>query len=175
MFLLFTMGILLTSFSGKHKLKVTSPGFTHGGMIPERYSCDGIETNPPLHIENIPSGAKSLAIIIHDPDAQFSGGFTHWVAWDIAVTNDIPENFKGATSGVNSYIKHNYKGMCPPSGPHRYHFYVYALDKMLKADLNTDKAGLEEKMAGHILAEGELMGKYERPVDAKPAADGFQK
>lgn len=153
---------LLTSFSNRGKLKVTSPAFEKNSMIPEKYSCDGDDTNPPLHIEGIPSGTRSLAIVIHDPDAQFSGGFTHWVAWDIEPRADIPENFKGATVGINSYIKHNYKGMCPPAGPHRYHFYVYALDKMMKLDLNTDKDGLEEKMAGHILAEGELMGKYER-------------
>lgn len=166
MFLLLSLGILLTSFSGKKGLVVTSPGFADNGMIPEKYSCDGIETNPPLHIENIPLGAKSLAIIIHDPDAEWPGGFTHWVAWDIPVTNNIPENYKEATSGVNSYIQHNYKGMCPPSGPHHYHFYVYALDKWMKADLNTDKAGLEEKMRGHILAQGELVGVYSRPSNA---------
>jgi Raf kinase inhibitor-like YbhB/YbcL family protein len=154
MFFLLSMGLLLSSFSGKRGLVVTSPGFAENGRIPERYSCDGIETNPPLHIDNIPVGAKSLAIIVHDPDAEWSGGFTHWVAWDIPVTNNIPENFKGGTSGVNSYIQHNYKGMCPPAGPHHYHFYVYALDKWMKADLNTDKDGLEEKMrVGRSLRE----------------------
>ena len=166
--LVLALGItLLSSFtSAAQKLIVTSPAFTYGASIPDKYSCDGLDTNPPLRIDNIPVGAKSLAIIIHDPDAQFAGGFTHWVAWDIDVRNDIPENFKGATSGVNSYIKHNYKGMCPPAGPHHYHFMVYALDTRLNLDLNTDKVMLQEKMHGHILAEGELVGTYARANSA---------
>ncbi len=157
---------LLTSFEGKRKLVVTSPGFSSNGNIPQKYTCEGVDTNPPLHIANIPSNAQSLALVIHDPDAQISGGMTQFVAWDIEVRSDIPENFKGGTVGVNSYIRRNYKGMCPPSGPHHYHFKVYALDKKLNLDLNTDKDGLEEKMEGHILAEGELVGLYEKRASA---------
>jgi Raf kinase inhibitor-like YbhB/YbcL family protein len=155
----------LTSFTPDRNLVVTSPSFSDNGMIPSKYSCDGGEATPPLHIENIPAGARSLAITLHDPDAPFQGGFTHWVVWDIDVTNDIPENFKGGSKGVNSIAQHQYKGICP-SGTHHYEFKVYALDTKLKLDLNTDKGTLERKMRGHILAEGTLTGLYNRGAAA---------
>ncbi len=153
---------LLSSFSGKGKLSVTSAAFAGEGMIPAKYSCQGSEDSPPLHIGNIPAKAKSLAIILHDPDAPRAGGFTHWVVWNIAAVGDIPENFKGGETGLNGAKQHNYRGMCPPSGKHHYHFMVYALDTKLKIDGNTDKDGLEKAMVGHILAEGDLVGLYEK-------------
>lgn len=151
---------IMTSFTDQKKLTVTSIAFADNGTIPAKYSCEGEEISPPLHITGIPGGTKSLALILHDPDAAVEGGFTHWVVWNIDINGNIPENFKGAEQGLNGAKKQGYKGMCPPSGTHHYHFKVYALDSRLNIDKNTDKAGLEKAMAGHILGEGELIGLY---------------
>ena len=151
--------IVITSFSST-KLMVTSPGFKNDGMMPAKYSCEGDEVSPPLHIADIPANAKSLAIIMHDPDAPMQGGFTHWVVWNIAPGSDISENFKGAVQGMNDSGQSGYKGMCPPSGTHHYHITVYALDRMLDIDKKTDMKGLEKAMQEHIVAQGELVGLY---------------
>ncbi len=142
-------------------LTVTSTSFSNNASIPMKYSCEGMEVSPPLQISNIPSGARSLAIILHDPDAG-QNGFTHWVAWNISVDGNIPEGFKGGDQGKNGAGQSGYKGMCPPTGTHHYHFKVYALDTMLDIDEKTDKAGLEKSMEGHILAQGELVGLYKK-------------
>lgn len=166
--LLTTLSILgtvaaITSFSNSPKLKITSTSFANNGSIPSKYSCEGEEASPPLLISDIPSGTKSLAIILHDPDALREGGFTHWVVWNIDPgNNNIPENFKGAQQGLNGAGQPGYKGMCPPSGTHHYHFMVYALDTKLDIDKKTDKAGLEKSMQGHILAQGDLVGLYKK-------------
>ena len=154
------IGIL--SFTNKSGLKITSPAFTENGMIPAKYSCEGGESSPRLHISDIPAGAKTLALILHDPDAPMAGGFTHWVLWNLDVNGDIPENFKGAEQGYNSMKQTGYKGMCPPTGTHHYHFMVYALDTKLELNKSTDKAGLEKAMQGHILATGDLVGLYKK-------------
>jgi len=166
--LLTTLSILgtvaaITSFSNSPKLKITSTSFANNGSIPSKYSCEGEEVSPPLLISDIPSGTKSLAIILHDPDAPREGGFTHWVVWNIDPgNNNIPENFKGAQQGLNGAGQPGYKGMCPPSGTHHYHFMVYALDTKLDIDKKTDKTGLEKSMQGHILAQGDLVGLYKK-------------
>ncbi len=154
----------LTSFSQNKTLVVTSPSFKASGTIPTRYSCDGRESSPPLHIENIPAGAQSLAITLVDLDAPYEGGFTHWVVWNVDVMNDIPENYTGGTKGYNTMANHKYTGICP-SGPHRFQFNVHALDSKLKLDMNIDKVTLEERIRGHVLAEGTLIGMYERKWD----------
>ncbi len=152
-----------TSFAGGKKLTVTSHGFTDKGMIPKKYSCEGGENSPPLHIADLPANTKSLAVIVHDPDAPMKDGFTHWVVWNIDPTViDIPENYKGGVTGINGANEHNYKGMCPPSGTHKYHFMVYALDIKLDIDKDSNKDKLQEKMKGHILAEGDLMARYKK-------------
>jgi Raf kinase inhibitor-like YbhB/YbcL family protein len=163
--LLLIAGIIATgimSFSNKPELIITSTAFTKNGMIPIKYSCEGDDVNPPLHIAGVPSGTQSLALIMHDPDAPMKGGFTHWVMWNIDVDGNIPENYKGAEQGMNGMAHKGYKGMCPPSGVHHYHFKVYALDTKLKLDQNTDKGKLENAMGGHILAEGDLVGLYRK-------------
>jgi Raf kinase inhibitor-like YbhB/YbcL family protein len=151
---------VMTSFTSKAKLTVTSAGFANNGIIPAKYSCEGEEISPPLNITGIPAGAKSLALVIHDPDAPVQGGFTHWVVWNIDVQGSIPENFKGASQGLNGAKKAGYKGMCPPTGTHHYHFIAYALDTRLSISKSTDKTGLEKAMRGHILADGDLVGLY---------------
>jgi Raf kinase inhibitor-like YbhB/YbcL family protein len=153
----------VTTFSTIPKLKVSSTAFVNNGAIPAKYSCEGEEVSPPLIISDVPEGAKSLAIVVHDPDAPREGGFTHWVVWNIDVANKtLPENFKGAQQGLNGAGQPGYKGMCPPTGTHHYHFMVYALDMKLSIDPKTDKAGLEKSMQGHILAQGELVGLYKK-------------
>lgn len=143
-------------------LLITSTAFTPNGMIPQKYTCEGEQDSPPLQVANMPKETKSLALILHDPDAPLRGGFTHWVMWNIDVKGAIPENFKGAEQGANGIHKKGYIGMCPPSGIHHYHFMIYALDTKLDLPATTDKKKLEEAMNGHILAQGDLVGLYEK-------------
>ena len=154
--------IIMTSFTGQPKLTVTSTSFTDNGSIPTKYTCEGTQTSPALNITGVPSGAKSLALILNDPDAPMAGGFTHWVMWNIPTDGNIPEDFKGAVQGFNGAKHAGYIGMCPPTGTHHYHFKIYALDTQLTLDNSTDKAGLEKAMQGHILAEGEIVGLYKK-------------
>jgi len=139
-------------------LKVTSPAFSEGEKIPAKYTCDGENVNPELDIEGIPDGTKSLAIIVDDPDAP-RGDWVHWVVFNILPTAKIEEDSTPGTEGMNDFKKTSYGGPCPPSGSHRYFFRVYALDAKLNLDFTT-KADLEMAMKGHILAKGELMGKF---------------
>ena len=143
-------------------LTVTSPDFDPNTMIPPKFSCEGMSISPALHIGDIPAQTKSLAIIVHDPDAAKPGGFTHWVAYNIDPAQDIPEEFKGGVQGLNGGGKTGYAGPCPPTGVHHYHFMVYALDTRLQLNDNTGKAELEKAMQGHILAQGELVGLYKK-------------
>ncbi|MDB4924424.1 YbhB/YbcL family Raf kinase inhibitor-like protein [Mucilaginibacter sp.] len=152
--------ILMIAFTHQTKLTVTSASFTANGMIPVKYSCEGEEISPPLTITAIPAGTKSLALILHDPDAPVTGGFTHWVVWNIDTSGNIPEHFKNAEQGLNGSKQPGYKSICPPSGTHHYHFKVYALDTRLNIGISTDKPALEKAMSGHVLAEGELIGLY---------------
>jgi Raf kinase inhibitor-like YbhB/YbcL family protein len=145
-------------------LKIYSPVFEHNGRIPSKYTCDGQDINPPLRVENIPTGAKSLALIVDDPDAP-RGIWVHWVVWNIAPdTYEIKEHAipAGAKEGMNDFRKRSYGGPCPPSGTHRYFFKLYALDATLNLNPGTDKAGLEKALKGHILGQAELIGLYER-------------
>jgi Raf kinase inhibitor-like YbhB/YbcL family protein len=152
----------LVSFTTSAGLTVTSTAFANNGTIPSKYSCEGTEVSPALKVENIPANTQSLALIVHDPDAPMPGGFTHWVMWNLSVDGIIPENFKGAEQGLNGSEEPGYKGMCPPTGTHHYHFYVYALNTKLSLGTNTNKADLEKAMQGHILAEGKITGLYKK-------------
>jgi len=143
------------------KLSVKSPAFEDNGLIPEKYTCDGNDTNPPLKIGNIPLKTQSLALLIDDPDA-FNGIWNHWVVWNISPQGTINENGVPGEEGLNSFNRHTYGGPCPPSGTHRYLFTVYALDTKLKISISSRKKDLEAAMSGHILAKGELVGKYAR-------------
>ncbi len=145
-------------------LKITSPVFKHNDRIPSKYTCDGADINPPLHVENVPDGTKSLSLIVDDPDAP-RGTWVHWVVWNIAPdTKEIKEHTvpSGAQQGVNDFRKTSYGGPCPPSGTHRYFFKLYALDVIFNIDRDTNKAGLEKAMSGHILGQTELIGLYAR-------------
>lgn len=151
--------IVMISFIMKTTLTVTSPAFSNNGAIPLVYSCKGLNINPPLSIGEIPPGAKSLALIVDDPDAP-KGTFDHWVMWNIPVTSHIDERSAPGVQGLNGKKENSYTGPCPPEGTHHYHFKVYALDRMLDLVKETDKAGLEKAMKDHVLAEGELTGLF---------------
>ena len=142
-------------------LTVYSTVFSHKGHIPSEYTCDGKDINPPLEVENIPDGTKSLALIMEDPDAP-RGTFDHWLVWNISPNEAIAEQTNPGISGTNDFGKTGYGGPCPPSGVHRYFFKVYALDTKLELLAGADKKTLLETMNGHILSEGEIMGLYQR-------------
>lgn len=145
-------------------LTIASPAFKHNESIPEKYTCDGADVNPPLVIEGVPPGAKSLALIVDDPDAP-RGTWVHWVVWNIdPKTKEIKENSvpAGAKQGMNDFRSRNYGGPCPPSGTHRYFFKLYALDTAPDLGPDTTKAVLEKAMMGHILAQAEIIGLYRR-------------
>jgi len=140
-------------------IRVFSEAFESKGMIPAKYTCNGENINPPLGFEGIPEEAKSLVLIMDDPDASM-GTFTHWVVWDIEPVAGIEEDSIPGVEGMNDFRKIGYGGPCPPSGTHRYSFRVYALDKKLEIKAGSGRKDIENAMIGHILAEGELVGKY---------------
>lgn len=145
-------------------MKISSTAFTQNGSIPPQYTCDGSNVSPPLLIENVPPVAKSLALIVDDPDAP-AGTWVHWVVWNIdPAVKEIKEHSlpPGAQEGMTDFRKRSYGGPCPPGGTHRYFFKLYALDTMLTLGPNTTKALLELAMKKHIVAQGELMGRYKR-------------
>ena len=158
------IALAIVSFaSGEAKMKITSSAFQEGGDIPLKFTCDGGDTSPPLQIAEVPSGAKSLALVVDDPDAP-SGLFTHWMVWNISPQNNtIAEGSapKGV-HGTNDFGKSGYGGPCPPSGTHRYYFRIFALDRELELPAGTKRSQLDAAMKGHVIAQGELMARYSR-------------
>jgi Raf kinase inhibitor-like YbhB/YbcL family protein len=141
---------------------ITSDAFTNETQVPIKYTCDGANVNPPLHISSIPEATKCLAIIVDAPNAKPSA-FTHWLMWNIPVTHFIKENEAKGEQGTNDFCKQKYCGPCPPASElHRYCFKVYALDTTLNLYITSEKKQLETAMSGHILAFGELCGLYTR-------------
>lgn len=142
-------------------MNLTSPAFEHNKDIPKRFTCDGEGKNPPLKINGIPKDAKSLALIVDDPDAPM-GTFVHWVVYDIPVISSIEEDSIPGKQGSNTMRGVNWVSPCPPSGTHRYVFKIYALDKELGLKEGLSKAAVEKAMDGHILDKAELIGLYSR-------------
>jgi len=150
-------------------LTITSKAFSEGGMIPVKYTCDGEDVSPPLAISGVPEKTKSLALISDDPDAP-GGTWVHWVLYNLPPgTRELPEKLptkqildNGARHGITDFGRFGYGGPCPPGGTHRYFFKVYALDVVLDLSGKITKKDLVAAMQGHILAEGQLMGKYKR-------------
>lgn len=145
-------------------MKLTSPAFENNQSIPSKYTCDGEDINPPLQIDEVPEGTKSLVLIVDDPDAPL-GTWEHWIVWNINPSTSLIEENKvpeGAVEGKNDFGKNSYGGPCPPTGTHHYHFKLYALDKILELDSSSKKDALEKAMAGHILDWVELIGLYKR-------------
>lgn len=143
------------------ELTLTSPAFEPNQTIPDKYTCEGF--NPPISIEGIPEGTKSLTLILDDPDAP-SGTFDHWIVWNILPSQkSIAEHTIPGIQGLNSDQEHGYIGPCPPPGkPHHYNFKVYALNIMLNLGANSSKTDLKKAMNGHVLAEGKLIGLFSR-------------
>ena len=150
-------------------LKITSSAFEEGGLIPPKYTCDGENVSPPLKWEAVPEGAKSIALISDDPDAPM-GTWVHWVLFNLpGETKELAENVppdktltNAARQGTNDFRKIGYGGPCPPAGTHRYFFKIYALDAQIDMPAGATKAELLKAMQGHILSQGQLMGKYKR-------------
>lgn len=143
-------------------LKLTSPAFANNAEMPAVYTCDGGNQIPPLEISGVPVGAKSLALIMDDPDAS-GGMWDHWILFNLPPEiNKIDEHTTGV-GGLNSWGRTDYGGPCPGSGKHRYQFKLYALDTRLDLPTGTDKKTLEQAMAGHILDQIIHTGLYQRP------------
>ncbi len=147
-------------------MKLTSSAFQHNERIASKYTCDGADVNPPLKITNVPASAKSLVLIMDDPDAIKPAGkvWDHWIVFNIPpTTTEILEGKEPVGvhgKGTSNNLK--YHGPCPPDAEHRYYFKLYALDTMLTLSEGVTKKQVEEAMKGHILAEAELIGRYER-------------
>jgi Raf kinase inhibitor-like YbhB/YbcL family protein len=151
------------------EIKITSPAFADGGMIPPQYTCDGQDISPELVWESVPEGTQTITLICDDPDAPM-GTFVHWVLYNLpADVRTLAENTpkganlpNGARQGVSDFGRTGYGGPCPPSGTHRYFFKLYALDTQLDLPSGAKKTDLLAAMDGHILAGGQLVGKYKR-------------
>ena len=140
---------------------LTSPAFDNNRSIPKRFTCDGEGINPPLQIGGIPKDAKSLVLIVDDPDAPM-GTFVHWVVYDIPVISAIGEGSIPGKQGMNTTRGINWVSPCPPSGTHRYIFKIYALNKELGLKEGAARAAVEKAMESHILDKAELTGLYKR-------------
>ncbi len=151
------------------EIKITSSAFEQGNLIPAKYTCDGADVSPPLRWEGIPEGTKSIALINDDPDAPM-GTWVHWVLFNLpADIKELAENIppeetllNEAKQGISDFGRIGYGGPCPPSGTHRYFFKIYALDTELSLESGANKHQLLKAMEGHILGQGELIGKYKR-------------
>jgi hypothetical protein len=152
-------------------MKVTSSVFAHNGAIPARYTCDGADLSPPLAWSGVPQGAKSLALIVEDPDAPDPAApkmtWVHWVLYNIPVrvagleeaVRSLPA---GTLEGLNDWKRTGYGGPCPPVGRHRYFHKLYALDAVLPDLRQPRKAALEKAIQGHVIATAELVGTYQK-------------
>lgn len=143
------------------KLTVSSPDFEHEGILPRKFTCDGDDINPTLLIDGIPEECKSLVVIMEDPDIS-TATFNHWIVWNVPPQPTLVEGSVNGVEGSNSLGKNNYLGPCPAAGSHRYFFKVFALDRTLGLEKDADKDALERAMAPYILAQGEIMGRYQR-------------
>ena len=154
-------------------LTLHSSAFTQGAGIPARYTCEGADISPPLSWSGVPQGTQSLVLIVDDPDAPDPRApkmtWVHWLLYNIPPdTDNLAEGAgggnlpSGTETGINDWKKAAYGGPCPPIGRHRYFHALYALDTMLSGLQRANKARLETAMKGHILAQAELMGTYEK-------------
>ena len=155
------VGIIL-NMNAASSVSIATSAFQAGGDIPAKFTCNGANVNPELKINGVPNEAKSLVLIVDDPDAPH-GLFTHWIVWNIdPKTTDIGENSVpvGGVQGTNDFGKRNYSGPCPPSGTHRYFFKIFALDMKLDLKPSARRADLDAAIKSHILERGALMARY---------------
>lgn len=145
-------------------MKIESTVFKNNELIPPKYTCDGENVNPPLVIDDVPENAKSLVLIVDDPDAP-RGTWVHWTVWNInPYIKGIPENScpQNAVEGMTDSGRPGYSGPCPPSGTHRYFFKLFALNMILDIDTSKGATDVEKEMEGSILAKAQLVGLYRR-------------
>jgi Raf kinase inhibitor-like YbhB/YbcL family protein len=156
----------------KPRMTIESPAFKAGAAIPLKFTCQGQNVSPALVWKGEPVATKSLALVVDDPDAP-SKTWVHWVIFNIPPgMGELPENMSkepslvnGTRQGSNDSAKTGWDGPCPPSGgPHRYYFHLYALDEVLGLGAKWNKEQLLTAMKGHILAEGILMGTYQKKL-----------
>ena len=147
------------------KMKISSPNFSNNEFIPSEFSCEGKDINPELYIEDVPKEAKSLVLIVDDPDAPM-GTWTHWTLWNISPdtkvikSGEVPQ---GAVEGKTDFGRPGWGGPCPPKGnAHKYFFKLFALDTLLDLKQGASHKDLEKAMEGHILDKAELIGLYQR-------------
>jgi len=157
-------------------LLLTSSAFTHEGMIPSLYTCEGKDLSPEISWANPPKGTKSFVLIVDDPDAPDPDApkmtWVHWIVYDIPPTvssfpkaqgnENNPALPNGAKQGITDFRRLGYGGPCPPIGTHRYFFKLYALDATLGLPPGQTKADVEKAMQGHVLEQATLMGKYKK-------------
>jgi len=145
-------------------LAISSPAFAPGMAIPAKYAFHHQNISPELLVQNVPAQARSLALIVDDPDAPM-GLWTHWLVWNLpAGTTSVPEGKLPpgqAREGKNSFGHARYDGPAPPTGTHRYFFHLYALDTVLTLPAGSDRAALEEAMKGHLVASTQTLGTYQ--------------
>ncbi len=150
-------------------ISIFAKSFKEGEMIPDKFTCKGRDVSPELTWSGVPKDTKSFVLIVDDPDAP-GGTWIHWILFNISPTiQKIPEGFRKdqmlgeSRQGINSFRNIGYGGPCPPPGMiHRYYFKIYALDKMLYLQPGIDIERIQYDMKGHILAMGQLMGRYKR-------------
>ena len=143
-------------------MKITSQAFQDGAKIPDKFSKYGQNRIPPIHFEEIPEKARSLAVVVDDPDAP-NGTFTHWLLFNVdPKIKDIKEDCVPvmATQGRNDFGEVEYDGPKPPSGEHRYFFKAFALDTVLPLSRGINREAFEREMNGHVIDSATLMGKY---------------
>ena len=152
------------------KVGIRTTAFASNGMIPTQFTCDGVDVSPRLSWDPLPPGTKSIALVCDDPDAP-RGTWTHWLLYDLPPsTLELPEGVPaegelatGGRQGTNDSGRIGYSGPCPPPGAaHRYFFRIYALDAVLGVKAGAHKDDVRKAIAGHILAEGEMIGRYAR-------------
>ncbi len=159
------LAIANPALKAKAALVVSSSVLKSGAPIPDGYTSYGASTSPPLAWRGAPAGARSVAVILEDPDAPTPAPFVHWVIWNLPPAAGVPEAKPppGAVEGKMSIGRMGYFGPRPPAGPaHHYHFQVFALDRTLDLAAGADAKGLETAMAGHVLASGELVATYQK-------------
>lgn len=164
-------------------MKLISPVISEHGAIPGEFTCEGLDQSPPLQFHDAPNGTKSLALLLEDPDAP-SGTYTHWVLFNLPPDqtelekNQPPTGVlpNGARQGKNDFKKTGYGGPCPPSGTHRYFFKLFALDRTLDLPENVEKKEFLDALKGHVLAEAQLIGTYQKggPEKSKKIKDDIK-
>ncbi len=150
-------------------LDIKSTAFGEGDLIPKQYTCDGADVSPQLSWSQPPEGTGSMVLICDDPDAPM-GTWVHWVLYGLSpdtleISENIPDDREvlgGAKHGVNDFHKYGYGGPCPPGGTHRYFFKLYAVNTVVDLDPGATKDEVLDAIKGHVLAQGQLMGRYSR-------------